>query len=195
MCLRTKSAPQPFGPYILWPVSDEQIDLHRRDVDRNLADGLRGVDMEQARRRVRDRADLGERLHDADLVVRGHHADERRVVGVTAALSASRSITPVAADRHDRHAPALLAQPAARLRAPTCARSPTRRCAAGRIRRGRTRPAMARLFDSVAPLVKYDLARRRADERSRPRGGPARRPPAPSIPTGASTRPDFRTSR
>ena len=134
----------------------QQIDVHRADVDReSCRPPARHPRGRRAPARVRDRADLGERLHHADLVVGGHHADERRV-GVTSAAERLE----IDDGRRGRPARRVTRQPCAleplrRLRAPTCARSPTRRCAAAPARpRARATPLMARLLDSVAPLVK-----------------------------------------
>ena len=51
-----------------------------RDVDGDLADGLRGVAVQRHAALAADRGDLGERLDHADLVVGEHDADQRRVV-------------------------------------------------------------------------------------------------------------------
>ena len=59
----------------------QQIDLQVVDVDRDLADRLHGVGVEQDPLLLRDRADLGDRLQHADLVVGGHDRDEDRLVG------------------------------------------------------------------------------------------------------------------
>ena len=58
-----------------------QVDLQLVDVERNLADRLHRVGVEQDALLLRDRADLGDRLDDADLVVGGHDRDEDRLVG------------------------------------------------------------------------------------------------------------------
>ena len=59
----------------------QQIDAERAHVDRNLADRLHGVGVHQRAALVRDRRELRDRLNRADLVVRVHDRDERRVVG------------------------------------------------------------------------------------------------------------------
>ena len=58
-----------------------QIDLHLVDVERHLADRLHRVGVEEDPLLLRDRADLGDRLQHADLVVGGHDRDEDRLVG------------------------------------------------------------------------------------------------------------------
>ena len=57
------------------------VHLQIVDVERNLADRLHGVGVEQDALLLRDRADLGDRLNHADLVVGGHDRDEDRLVG------------------------------------------------------------------------------------------------------------------
>ena len=54
----------------------QQIEPKRGYVDRHLAGRLRGVGVQQRAVRVRDRRDLGHRLHNADFVVGGHHRHE-----------------------------------------------------------------------------------------------------------------------
>ena len=54
----------------------EQVDVHRFDIDGQMADRLHRVGVEEHLVRLADRADLGNRFHRADLVVRHHDADE-----------------------------------------------------------------------------------------------------------------------
>jgi len=58
----------------------QQVDVHRVDVDRQHADALRGVGVEEDLALPSQRADLGDRLHRADLVVDVHDRDQHRVV-------------------------------------------------------------------------------------------------------------------
>ena len=58
-----------------------QVEAHRLDVERHLARGLGRVGVEQHAPPAADRADLGERVQRADLVVRRHQADEDGPVG------------------------------------------------------------------------------------------------------------------
>ena len=76
----TQSAPAPLGPPNLCAESDEQIDAERAHGHRNLADRLHGVGVHERAVLVRDRRERRDRLNRADLVVRVHHRDERRVV-------------------------------------------------------------------------------------------------------------------
>ena len=57
----------------------QQVDVHRLDDQRQLAGALRGVDVERDAALAADRADGGDVLHDADLVVHVHQRDELRV--------------------------------------------------------------------------------------------------------------------
>ena len=57
-----------------------QVDAERADVDGDLANGLRGVAVQENAARFADGRDFGERLNDADFVVGEHHRDEARVV-------------------------------------------------------------------------------------------------------------------
>ena len=52
-----------------------QADVHGTDVERHLADRLCAIAVEQGARGAADRADLGERLDNADLVVDRHDRD------------------------------------------------------------------------------------------------------------------------
>ena len=58
-----------------------QVDLHRLDVERDLAGGLGRVGVEEGLLLAADLADLGERLDDADLVVHRHDRDHHGLVG------------------------------------------------------------------------------------------------------------------
>src|SRR5438876_981664 len=81
---------RPFTPYVeradaLGPVEQvrrarEKVDPHRLDVDRDLADGLSGVGMEDDPLFLRELADRGDVLDRADLIVREHDRDEDRLV-------------------------------------------------------------------------------------------------------------------
>ena len=56
-----------------------QVDLERAEVERDLAGGLRRVDVEDDAARAADLADRRDVLHDADFVVDGHHRHDDRV--------------------------------------------------------------------------------------------------------------------
>ena len=58
-----------------------QIDLHRLDIERNLAGGLRGIGVEQDATGPTQRTDLVKRLNDANLVMRRHDRHQKRAVG------------------------------------------------------------------------------------------------------------------
>ena len=58
----------------------QQVDLHRLDIERDLAEGLRRIGVEQHAAGAAQRADLGERLDDADLVMRRHDRDQQRAL-------------------------------------------------------------------------------------------------------------------
>ncbi len=93
----------------------QQIDAGLVHVDRHLAHGLGRVDVQQAAARVGDRGNLGQRLQDANLVVRGHHADERRVVADRAGKRVKVD-PPVTVDRRDGDPPAARPSDAVRAR-------------------------------------------------------------------------------
>ena len=57
----------------------EHVDVHRLHVDRRVARGLHGVGVEGDALFAAERADLGDGLHRADLVVGEHHRDEAGV--------------------------------------------------------------------------------------------------------------------
>ena len=59
----------------------QQIDAERLDVDRDLAHRLHGVGVHERAVLVCDRGQFRDRLDGADLVVRVHHRDQRRVLG------------------------------------------------------------------------------------------------------------------
>ena len=67
------------GPVGLVRGQAHQIDRQRGQVDRNLACGLRGVGVEDDPAFTAHRADGGDVLDDADLVVDQHHRDQDRV--------------------------------------------------------------------------------------------------------------------
>ncbi len=86
----------------------EQVDLVVLDVQRDFADGLGGVGVEEDASVVAEPADLADRVERADLVVRGHDRDEDRAVG-------QRGLDRLGRDqagrvgRQDGHIPAVLA--------------------------------------------------------------------------------------
>ena len=59
----------------------EQVDVHRFDVDRDVADGLNRVGMEKDLLFAADSAQFGDRLNRADFVVGHHDGNERRLRG------------------------------------------------------------------------------------------------------------------
>ena len=59
----------------------EQVDRVVLDVERDLADGLGGVGVEEDAPLVAEPADRGDRVERADLVVGGHDRDQHRPVG------------------------------------------------------------------------------------------------------------------
>ena len=155
VCLRTKIAPQPFGPVHLVTGERQQIDLHRVDVDRDLAGRLRGVDVKQRAARVRGSRRSRRAAAATPISLLAAITLTSAVSAPTTCDSASRSIDALAVDGqppYTRHPCALEALRAPR--APTCARSPTRPRDAATGRPSAAVPCIARLFDSVAPLVK-----------------------------------------
>ena len=101
-----------------------QVDLQLVHVERNLADGLHGVGVEENALLLRDRADLGDRLNHADLVVGGHDRDEDRLVGdrVAEIVEIDQAVLLHRAGRSRDSRPS---RAACRCRAPPCARSRT----------------------------------------------------------------------
>ena len=69
------------GPVDLVARDAHQVDVHRLDVERDLAGGLGRVGVEEGLLLAADLADLGQRLDDADLVVHRHDRDHHRLVG------------------------------------------------------------------------------------------------------------------
>lgn len=61
------------------PRNGHEIDIHLVNVDGNLADGLRGVGVEENFLAAAQLANLVHRLHNADLVVDCHDGNERRL--------------------------------------------------------------------------------------------------------------------
>ena len=59
----------------------QHVDVVGHDVDRNLADSLHGVGVEEDALLVADLADLANGLQDADFVVGGHDGDQDGLVG------------------------------------------------------------------------------------------------------------------
>ena len=78
---RTYSAPTPFGPYILCADSDTRSARTALTSNGTLPDALHGVDVEERAALLDDRADLVERVDDADLVVGEHDRHDHRLVG------------------------------------------------------------------------------------------------------------------
>ena len=70
----------PLGSVELVPRKGEKVDVHRVDVDGDLASGLNGVGMENRPLRFRDGANLGNGLDGAGLIIPVHHADDNRIV-------------------------------------------------------------------------------------------------------------------
>ena len=83
----------------------QQVDAHRVDVERDPAEGLGGVGVEQDAARLREAADRGQRLQHADLVVGGHDADQDRL-RLEGRFERREIDQAVAADRQHRHAAA-----------------------------------------------------------------------------------------
>ena len=82
-----------------------QVDPHRLDVERDLADRLRRVGVEERLVLAAQPADLGERLDDADLVVHRHDGHQgRRIVGDRRAqlLEVDQAVLAAPADRSPR---------------------------------------------------------------------------------------------
>ena len=69
----------PLRPVDLVARDAHQVDVPRIHVDGDLADGLRGVGVEEGLFRAAQRADLGHRLDHADFVVDCHYAYQGRV--------------------------------------------------------------------------------------------------------------------
>ena len=78
---RTYSAPTPLGPYILCADIAHQVDARALTSKGILPSALHRVAVEEHARSLAHRADLGDRLDHADLVVGGHDRDEDRLVG------------------------------------------------------------------------------------------------------------------
>src|SRR6185369_3961293 len=57
----------------------EQVDVHRLDVQRQLAGALRGIDVKCDATLAADRADCCDVLHDTDLIIDVHERDQLRV--------------------------------------------------------------------------------------------------------------------
>src|SRR5262249_28415440 len=69
-----------FRPVDLMAGYRHEVDAHGIDVERELAEGLRCVGVEEDAPRAAERTDLGKRLDHADLVMRRHHRDQRGLV-------------------------------------------------------------------------------------------------------------------
>ena len=80
----------------------EQVDRHRIDVEWDLAEGLCRVGVEQNAPRAAKRADLGQRLQHADLVVRRHHGNDSRALAERG-LESREVDQAIGLDRQDRH--------------------------------------------------------------------------------------------
>ena len=143
----------------------QQIDAERAHVDRNLAGRLHGVGVHQRAVLVRDRGELGDRLNRADLVVRVHHRDERRVVGRSPRAAdrarRRRSDRPAAASCASRGAPA----PCSVLSTASCSmRAGDQVTAAGRLER-LGGAADREVVGLGAAAGEHDLRRVGADQR------------------------------
>jgi hypothetical protein len=93
----------------------EQVDVELSNADRDLAERLRGVGVNERARSVRESGELFDRLQHTGLVVRVHDRDERRVPvdGFTGGVHACATIS-VDADASD--AAFVLLEPRARAR-------------------------------------------------------------------------------
>ena len=100
------------GPYILCPEIDSHVDVLLDHVDRNLADGLSRVGVEDHAALVTELADFRDRLNYADLVVRVHDRDQDRLV-VHGALEVVEVDQAVLLDGHVGDAIAVLLEPLA----------------------------------------------------------------------------------
>ncbi len=89
-----------------------QVDVHRLDVERDLAGGLGRVGVEEGLLLAADLADLGERLDDADLVVHRHDRHDHGLVGDGGTQRVEIDQT-VLLHRQVRHLEALLLEMAA----------------------------------------------------------------------------------
>ncbi len=70
----------PGGPPNLWALTDIRSAPSASEVDRHMAVGLCGIDMDQDAPLTADRNDLLDRLHGADLVIAPLHVNERGAV-------------------------------------------------------------------------------------------------------------------
>ena len=82
---RTSSAPTPCGPPSLWALTDMQVGAELVEVDRHVAGGLGGVDVDQHAPLPAGGHDLGDRLQRADLVVAPLQVHRAPCPGATAA--------------------------------------------------------------------------------------------------------------
>ena len=110
-------------PVHLVAAERHQVDVVLDHVDRNLADGLRRVGVQQHALRLRDLADLGDRLQHADFVVGVHDADQDRLVG-DGRLQLVEIDQAVGLHRQIGHAHAVLFEPLAGVEDRPCARWP-----------------------------------------------------------------------
>ena len=92
----------------------EQVDAHVVHVERDFARRLHRVGVEQHAASLAQPADVADRLERADLIIRGHHADQERPLG-DRRLHLLRRDPPVAIHRQDRHAEAVAFQPPQRV--------------------------------------------------------------------------------
>ena len=116
--LQVQPAPHIQRADALWRIAlvtgdAQQVDAEVVDAGGELADRLRGVGVERDAARARDGADLGDRLHGADLVVRVHHADKHGLRGEGVA-NLCRVDQTGGVDREPRHASAERFEEAAR---------------------------------------------------------------------------------
>ena len=130
----------------------QQVDAHRVDVERDAAEGLRRVGVEQDAAGARQAADRGERLQHADLVVGGHHADQDGL-RLDGRFERREIDQAVGADRQHRDAAAARLEPRQV--------SSTARCSVATVTMWSPRSLRARgdalereVVASVAPLVK-----------------------------------------
>ena len=120
-CGERTSAPSAFGPVELVSGDRGDIDVHLVHVDRNFADRLHRVGVENDAALAADLANFGDRLQDANLVVGGHDRDQDRLV-IDGALQIVEIDQPVFLHRQIGHAEAVASPGACRCREPLCVR-------------------------------------------------------------------------
>ena len=150
---------------VLVPGEREQVDAHRVDVDRDLARRLRRVGVEQRAALARRCAPISASGCSTPISLFAAITETSTVLSVIAARSSSRSTKPSRVDAEQRDAPALALEPLARVEhGLVLGRDGDDVIAAVAAARARA-PLIARLFDSVAPLVKTISPADGADER------------------------------